>query len=322
MRTLQASFVVVALFGLTCGLKTPASGATLTCVQEQEITEEEWVDPFVMRLRDQGLQRPVHPMCATAMVSDVIKPGDADMIEALVQRNLPFLARLALNSNGGDMTESMQIGRIARRYYLETEAPTYGDGLRPHWIFSGKITDAPGARCASACFFAWLGGVNRTGDALGIHRPFPPASEMQKLSPAEADRLYRSLSDKILGYLSEMGAAPHWLGDMMRIPSDEIRVVPAEQISGELEGDARAFFDLPFFAQWKASLCGTLTTGLFKDWRALYGQKLHGGLPERTSGYYDYLNRQVQENLVCGNQAVIMARWQLRTGPDGSKRVP
>jgi hypothetical protein len=125
------------------------------------------------------------------MLIGAIETGDARAIESLLQANRPFLGRLELNSNGGSVNEAMQIGRVARRYYLETEAPSTipEHGERRYW-FNAEVKDATDALCASACFFAWLGGVNRTGDILAIHRPFPPAVEMKKLSPAEADKLF------------------------------------------------------------------------------------------------------------------------------------
>jgi hypothetical protein len=234
MRTPLISFAVFVLIHLTNPMMPPASSATLTCVTTHEVTDDEWDIPFVKRLRDQGLQRPEHPICATALLSGEIVTGDAKGLEELIQANIPFFWRLALNSNGGDVSEAMQIGRLVRHYYLETEAPGYWLRQGPHLLLNDKITEVPGARCVSACFFAWLGGVNRTGDLLGIHRPFPSAIEMQKLSPAEADRLYRSLSEKILAYLSEMGAAPHWLDDMLKIPPDELLMIPENQIQDEL----------------------------------------------------------------------------------------
>lgn len=322
MRTLQTSFAVVAFFSLACALRTPAIGATLTCAAAHEISEAQWAnDPFIARLRDEGLKRLDHPFCLTALLNGEIKTGDARAVEAMVQTNLPFLGFLALNSNGGSVDEAMQIGRVARRYYLGTEAPSNFDRHRIVWFFGGKITEAPGgAICASACFFAWLGGANRTGNVLGIHRPFPPATDMQKLSPAEAGRLYHDLSGKILAYLTEMDAAPHWLSDMMRIPSDDLYVVPENEIANELQGDQRALFDLPSLAQWKFARCGGLSVDEWHDLWRLSLQALNGTLPKNMSAYLHYLEDREQEIRMCGEQAVKEARWQLRSANTGTGR--
>ena len=145
----------------------------------------------------------------------------------------------------------MRIGRVARRYYLGTEAPSKFQGRVVVLRRDHGRTGVPFV----ACFVAWLGGVVRTGNVLGIHRPFPPTSEMRKLSPTEAERLYNDLSGKVLAYLSEMDAAPHWLSDMMRISSDG-----RNKLRDELEGDPEHFsWDVPSLAQWKFSRCGGLS---------------------------------------------------------------
>jgi hypothetical protein len=132
---------------------------------------------------------------------------------------------------------------------------------------------------------------------------------MQKLSPAEAQEFYRGLSEKIIAYLAEMDAAPHWLNDMMKISSDEIYMIPYDQIRSELQGDARAYFDLPSFAQWKTAKCDALSVQEFGDLWSITNQN---PIPERLNGYYAYLKRRNTEIMTCGYQAVIMARWQLR----------
>lgn len=77
--------------------------------------------------------------------------GDSDRLEALVARTPILEARLV--SPGGVMIEGIKIGRILRRNAIATRVPS-------------------GQECASACFFAFLGGpiraVDRAGK-LGVH---------------------------------------------------------------------------------------------------------------------------------------------------------
>jgi hypothetical protein len=316
---LRTTFAAVALFCLTCALRTPASGATLTCVATHEITEAQWAgDPFIARLRDQGLKRPGNPFCRAALLSGEIKTGDARAVEAMVQANLPFLEWLALNSNGGSVDEAMQIGRVARRYYLMTEAPNRSPYLKWHWTFSDKIIDAPDDICASACFFTWLGGTSRKGTVLGLHRPFPSATEMQKLSPADAGRLYHDLSGKVIGYLTEMDAAQHWLSDMMKIPSNDLYVIPEKQVKDELEGDTERFsWDIPSLAQWKFAKCGALSVNEWNELKSLWQV-------DKPSEYQrkrlNYLGTKSADIDWCGEQAVKEARWRLRGANLGTER--
>lgn len=306
----SAGFAIAAFFGLLVLSTGSAEGASLTCVRTATIDETTWGSNFLKELREIGFSPPGQPLCTTVMLAGDIEKGDANRLEALIQTNLPFLGMLALNSDGGSISEAMQIGRVARRYYLSTMAASLSDG-HALWLLGGEMKDAQGAICASACFFAWLGGVKRIGDVLGIHRPFPPTTEMQKLSPLESEQLYRDVSERIRAYLAEMDAAPHWLSDMMGIPSDELQMISKKEVQ-ELEGDARMFFDIPSLAQWKFSKCGALSSEEWEDLQRLALQAAIGTLPTKLQGYLHYLDRQMQAVVRCGLHAVLLARWQLR----------
>jgi hypothetical protein len=298
MRALLISFAVVALVGLTCAVGTPASGATLTCELTLDLTDARWADYFAP-LRIHGIPRPDHPVCQNAKLTGEIGAGDARAVEAMVQTDLPFVQNLALNSNGGSVDEAIRIGRVARRYFLRTCAP-YSPPLDP-----------PGAICASACFFAWLGGVSRMGERIGLHRPFPSVTEMRKMSPVEADQLYHDLSAKILAYLSEMGAAPHWLIDMIRIPSNDLYVIPYEQLKTELEGGGEHHLipDIPSISQWKFSRCSGLSA---KEWDELQGLWSSDKLSKTMHQRLNYLGTKSANIDWCGDLAVMEARWLLR----------
>jgi hypothetical protein len=252
-------------------------------------------------------------MCAEAMLSGAITEGDARRLEDLIQANMPLLGSLALNSRGGSVSEAIEVGRVVHRYYLWTQAPSTLEGKRPHyWLWGkGRLIEVPDAICASACFFVWLGGVNRSGDRVGIHRPLPPPDEMRKLSPVEAERLYHDLSDKVLRYFAELDVSPHWMSDMMRIASDDIYIIPEDQRQRELDGNWRDFNDLPSFAEWKRARCGALSIQEWDDLVTLSHSADHK-LPTRMSDYKDYLDSRVREITECGREAVLLARWQLR----------
>jgi hypothetical protein len=312
-RVHSASLAAVTMFALLSGFVSSANGAVLTCTQTLGINDYAFGDAFWEGLRAQGFTPPKQPLCVTIMLTGEIVAGDANRLEALLQANMPLVSQLVLNSNGGSVNEAMQLGRLARRYYLMTEAPSTWKGQPPHWNFGGKVTDAKGAICASACFFVWLGGVNRMGEVLGIHRPFPSPSEMQRLSPAEADQLYHTLSNQVLTYFAEMDVASHWLNDMMRISSDDIYIFPEKQAVDELEGDSRALGDLPSFAQWKLAKCGALSVQDWDNLQELAWQNAIGTLPKKMTVQLENLNRRHQEIHICGLEAVILARWKLRS---------
>jgi hypothetical protein len=71
-------------------------------------------------------------------------------------------------------------------------------------------------------------------------------------------------------------------------------------------------FDLPSFAQWKRSRCGALTK---EESDALWYHSLPKTQvlnPKQMHLYFGDLDRRFAEIFTCGNQAVLIARWQLR----------
>jgi hypothetical protein len=179
------------------------------------------------------------------------------------------------------------------------------------------LTEAPGAICASACFFAWLGSEHRLGDVLGIHRPFEPDEEMKKISPAEANDFYKKLSREIKGYLDEMDVQQHWLDDMMRVPPDDVYMIPLDKVDSELSGPP-PFYDLPSLAQWLSSKCGTLSKEEDDDAWELAEEKSNGTFPPNMNGYNNYLEEKRAAIATCHFQELMLARWDLHRSSDSS----
>jgi len=70
----------------------------------------------------------------------LIEPDDKDRLTAMFERRGGVPESIYLESDGGDINASMEIGRIIRRNMIPV------DSLRA---------------CNGACFLAWVGGVNR-----------------------------------------------------------------------------------------------------------------------------------------------------------------
>ena len=70
--------------------------------------------------------------------------------------------KILLNSKGGNLIESMRIGRFVRTIGLVTMADK-------------AISSEKNAQCLSACFFIFVAGKQRdlgSDDTLGVHRPY------------------------------------------------------------------------------------------------------------------------------------------------------
>lgn len=113
--------------------------------------------------------------------------------------------RVLLDSPGGDLSAGIALGRAIRDFSMETEVGRWqSDGI------FGEI--APGASCASACAYAFLGGTLRKvpeGNQLGFHQFYVDPSQVpQQVSGntlVKAMQETQRLSGEIVSYLIEMG---------------------------------------------------------------------------------------------------------------------
>lgn len=82
----------------------------------------------------------------------------------LKERKIARGGVVVLNSEGGDLMESLKLGNEIREAGLATTVREYDKG-------SGQFRD--GGACASACTYAFLGGVERSvgkGARIGVHQ--------------------------------------------------------------------------------------------------------------------------------------------------------
>ena len=107
--------------------------------------------------------------------------------------------RVFLNSHGGSLVGGIRLGLALRQYGATVSVPR-------------------GAVCASACTYAFLGGVVRgvpQGARLGVHRFFArDAEQMQRPVPAVLEQQATAL---LTHYVAAMGAHPALVGLAARV---------------------------------------------------------------------------------------------------------
>lgn len=138
--------------------------------------------------------------CAWIEATGPIDGKSALNFDAFVKaNNPPAFATVVFDSPGGSLTEGLALGeRIRKARYNTTVAK-----LDPLTHAAG-----PGAVCASACAYAFLGGVNRsigTGSRLGYHRF--SASEKLKLSTSEAISAAQGVVAGVGQFVADMGVS-------------------------------------------------------------------------------------------------------------------
>lgn len=156
-----------------------------------------------------------------------IVPGDAaKLLTKLLDFYLvagPVVDTVYLMSRGGDINDAMKMGDIIRRLRLKTVIPMKDMGSPAST--GGILPDNPNdAICASACFLVFVGGVEREGDYLALHRPYLPRVEANKLSDIEYEAAQKQVMVKVQGYLRSMDVGQFWIDTMMSTNSQDVYV--------------------------------------------------------------------------------------------------
>lgn len=116
-----------------------------------------------------------------------------------------------LDSNGGDVSTSLKIGRFLRKEHA--------------WANVDK-----NATCSSACVFILAGATRRiVQGAVGIHRPFEPNGN--DTSYDSQKQKYSRIAKEIRNYLEEMNVQPKLYDDMMYISPENMKYLSEKELS-------------------------------------------------------------------------------------------
>ena len=143
------------------------------------------------------------------LFSGRIKVGDARQIQSHIEG--ARVKVITFDSLGGNLAESMEIGRLLRGNLIRAEI-SFGDV------------------CYSACVVAFAGGVERTPHgSLGVHS-FYSEGFIGTGNYAEASEIYEEAAERLEAYLKEMRIPVALLDHMKRVSHEEIDILNAEQV--------------------------------------------------------------------------------------------
>ncbi|MGO9311549.1 MAG: hypothetical protein ACLQDI_02315 [Syntrophobacteraceae bacterium] len=162
-----------------------------------------------------------------------IVPGDADNLLQFLKKYWwtsdapPHVepATLYLASKGGDASEAMKIGRIVRRLRLQVTVPDYDD---PMWPLVPIINNRDNCICASACFLVFAGGAYRSGNNIGLHRPY--VSRNQNTSDVIYEEQQKKALIDVRRYLEEMEVPTYYIDLMMSRNSQQVYLVTDDDV--------------------------------------------------------------------------------------------
>lgn len=114
---------------------------------------------------------------------------------------------LVVNSEGGDLTTAMMIGRFVRAMHFDVVVPET-------------------AECYSACVFVLAAGIDkRVRGRVGIHRPY-----FGNIDPAKAADAIKATKLEVDNYLAEMNIPSRLSDDMFSIDPIDMRMLSGEEL--------------------------------------------------------------------------------------------
>ncbi|RFB96521.1 hypothetical protein B5K08_09120 [Rhizobium leguminosarum bv. trifolii] len=118
---------------------------------------------------------------------------------------------VTFDSPGGNVVAAIRFGRALR-------------------LLNAKTIQIRAAECASACAFAFVGGVERFAQAgsIGVHRV--SLSDDVAIDSQLAVSTVQALTGEIIGYLTDMGVSPNLLQLSLSIDSSDIRYLTAAEM--------------------------------------------------------------------------------------------
>ena len=222
-----------------------------------------------------------------------IEKGDAEKIMKIIedarQKKL-ILKDLYLSSNGGNVFEAIKIGNIVRKSFLSTYAPYSNESDVSCPPAQNDSSEQYDCNCASACFFIWAAGVQRTGKVLGIHRPYFSEEDFQQIPASEAQKAYVFMSEKVRSYLKYMDIPEQIIEKIFNTGSKDILYLDQDTVES-LEWT-------PFFDEYIGAGCSKLSAEEAKDFLHFFGI-LHRDFSNAEDVYFNFLSNKALEYRQC-----------------------
>lgn len=168
----------------------------------------------------QIVRSPDCPAQTCVVASGEIVPGSVGEFSRLLKSTPVAPGTLVVfNSPGGDLAAGLKLGVLIRRAGLDTRVQAI-DARTQAWL--------PGAQCASACAYAFLGGAARTvprDASYGVHQ-FRAASGVN-ISLARGQQLTAA----ILDYLDAVQVSPRLASEALKADAHRVRWLKPDELS-------------------------------------------------------------------------------------------
>lgn len=236
------------------------------------------------------------------VIEGQIEPGDFDAFLRLVRDNQGKVGKVVIFSPGGDVAEAFRIGRAMRALELASQVPLrspLGQPLCDDGLGGLSPKSPQNCTCASAGFFVHIGGVNRSGTYLAVHRPSYAKGRFGELPREEARKAFTALQDEARVYMREMGVPEHIREDILGTPSERALLLDDRTVRTYFSGP------LPYLHEWQRNRCARLTAPELQRIEDLSGRLLKARSAEEItltgSEWADYalLRKKQDEERAC-----------------------
>ena len=159
----------------------------------------------------------------TIYADGVITVGTAERLSQFMAANdVGPGAMIGFNSPGGNLADSLRIGRLIRQRDMQTNVARRGVALAP---------GDPAAICYSACSLAFLGGAVRyvpPPAMFGVHRF---SMSENNLTGEQAMDLSQMQSSEIAEYVNFLGVRPDFITEMNRSGPTDVSILSQQQLA-------------------------------------------------------------------------------------------
>jgi hypothetical protein len=186
-----------------------------------------------------------------------IEIGDYQNLKKRVMESGPEYRKLVLMSPGGNVVESIKMGRLLRLFKLSAIVPVkyFKDNIRD---CDPSPKDPENCICASACFYVLVGATERQASEVGIHRASFDPYASRKMSGIDAVATNAKIRKLVEDYFDEMGVNRDVIVRMNSIPPDQVEYLKSELLDKYINGD------LPEHHDWILTKCSQLSDSTVK----------------------------------------------------------
>jgi hypothetical protein len=114
-----------------------------------------------------------------------------------------------------------------------------------------QLCEGEGCNCASACFLIWASGIERFGNAVGLHRPTTNSADFTDLPPDRGSSTYREMLSGIEQFLLEMEVPQRFIDKMTSTASNNVSWLTFE--------DRESLEEVPSVSELLLASCGSLS---------------------------------------------------------------